>query len=32
VRYRFAFTGENALYQTEMVGVEAALSLGVRFP
>jgi hypothetical protein len=32
VRYRFAFIGENTLYQNEAVGFDGALTLGVRFP
>jgi hypothetical protein len=30
--YRFAFTGEPELTRTPAVGVEASLSLGLRFP
>ncbi len=32
VRYRFAFIDENTLYQNEALGLDAALTLGVRFP
>jgi hypothetical protein len=32
VRYRFAFIDEKALYQNEALGLDAALTLGVRFP
>jgi hypothetical protein len=32
VVYRFAFVGERVLYQNEALGLDAALTLGVRFP
>jgi hypothetical protein len=32
MRYRFAFIGENTLYQNEAFGFDGALMLGVRFP
>jgi hypothetical protein len=32
VVYRFRFVGESRLYQNEALGLDAALTLGVRFP
>jgi hypothetical protein len=32
IRYEFAFVEENTLYQNEPLGLDAALTLGLRFP